>query len=83
MREDASESLAVGVMGVGTGVKVYARVWLTMRDMEGEVVIAVAVVAVCLRRRAWSLRRAAAERFPLRAIEWSLCMNCSLACSFG
>jgi hypothetical protein len=47
--EDASESLAVGVMGVGTGVKVYARVWLTMREMEGEVVVA---VAVCLRRRA-------------------------------
>ena len=42
MREDASESLAVGVTGVG--VKVYAGVWLTM---EGEV-----VVAVCLHRRA-------------------------------
>jgi len=69
MRQDASESLAVGVMRVGTGVKVYACVWLTMREMEGEVVIVAAVVAVCLRRRAWSLRRAAAERFPLRTIE--------------
>jgi hypothetical protein len=80
MRKDASESLAVGVMGVGTGVEVYERVRLTM---EGGVAVAVAVVAVCLRRRAWSLRRAAAERLPLRTIERSLCANCSLACSFG
>jgi hypothetical protein len=80
MRKDTSESLAVGVMGVGTGVEVYERVRLTM---EGGVAVAVAVVAVCLRRRAWSLRRAAAERLPLRTIERSLCANCSLACSFG
>jgi hypothetical protein len=84
MREDASESLAVGVMGTGTRVEVYiGGVWLTMRAMEGGVVVAVAVVAVCLRRRAWSLRRAAAERLSLRTIERSLCANCALACSFG
>jgi hypothetical protein len=52
-------SLAVGVMGAGTGVEVYGHVGLTMRIME-EVVVAGAVVAACLRWRAWSLRRAAA-----------------------
>jgi hypothetical protein len=78
MQEDASESLAVGVMGMGVGVEVLERVWLTMGAMGGGVVVAVAVEAVCLRRRAWSLRRATAERLPLRTIERSLCANCSL-----
>ena len=51
-REDASESPAVEVIRTGTGVEVYGRVWLTMRAVAGGVVMAVAVVAVCLRRRA-------------------------------
>jgi len=53
--------------------------------MEGGVVVAVAVAAVRLklRRRVWSLRRAAAERFPLRTIERSVFTNSPLAYSFG
>jgi hypothetical protein len=82
MREDASESLAIGVMGVGmgAGVEVYVRVRLATRVMEGEVG---EVGVVCLRRRAWSLRRAAVERVLLRTIDWSLRANCSLASSCG
>jgi len=83
MREDASESLVIGIMrvGMGAGVEVYMRVRLAMREMVGEV--GAVVGAVCLRRRAWSLRRAAAERVLLRTIDWSLRANCSLACSCG
>ena len=51
MREDASKFFTVGVMGVGAGVEVYGHVWPEMRAMEGGVVVAEAVVAVCLRRR--------------------------------
>lgn len=77
-----SKTLTVRVIGVGTGIDVYGRVGLTMRAMEG-VVIAGAVAVVCLCRRVWSLRRAAAERFLLRTIERGPCMSCSLACSVG
>ncbi len=82
MREDASESTAIRIMeaGMRAGVEVYVRVRLAMRVIEGEVGV---VGAVCLRRRAWSLRRAAAERVLLRIIDWSLRANCSLACSCG
>ena len=83
MREDASKFLPVGVMEVGAGLEVYGHVWPEMRAMGGGEVMAEVVAAVCLRRRASSLRRAAAERFPLRTIDRSLCANCSLACSLG
>ncbi len=61
---------------MGAELEVYKCVRPTMGAVEGGVVAAVAVLAICLRRRAWSLRRAAAERLPLRTIEWSLRTNC-------
>jgi len=86
MREDEPEP-SVGVMGDGSG-NGRKTLWGFVADdeggaMEGGMAVAVAVAAVCLRRRAWSLRRAAAERLPLRTIERSLCAKCSLAWSFG
>ena len=35
MLEDASEPLAVGVMGVRAELEVYGHLWLTMTAMEG------------------------------------------------
>ena len=44
-REDASESLADEVMGMGAVVEVYRGAWLTMSAMVGELGMAVTAAA--------------------------------------
>ena len=46
-REDASESLAVGVIGTGTGVEVCGRLCLTMRAVVALPAPARVVSATC------------------------------------